>query len=78
MARIKLAGYHADEGIKLKRIPQEPSRMDAAFWQDQGGLDEFRQVGWISMNTRQVWGLGDSAPEGVPDMTPLFINVRGD
>lgn len=76
--RISLAGYRDDKGIKLKRLPQEPSRLDAAFWSENGGLDDFRQVGWISMNTGEVWGLAETAPELVPDMTPILINVRGD
>lgn len=78
-ARISLAGYkQANMGARMSRIPQEPSRNDRAFWIDQGGVDEFRQVAWISMNTSQVWGLDEQPPKDVPDMTPLFINVRGD
>lgn len=76
--KISLRGYHADFGAILKRIPQEPGKRDVAFWSENGGVDEFRQVGWISLNTKQVWGLGEQPPEDVPDMTPLYINVRGD
>lgn len=76
--RISLAGYHDDKGIKLKRVPQEPGRLDVAFWSENGGVDNFRQVGWISMNTGEVWGLSEDPPALVPDLTPILINVRGD
>lgn len=78
MAKIDLAGYHASMGATYKRIPQEPSRIDKAFWSENGGLDDFRQVGWISMNTGKVWGLDEEPPKNTPDMTPILINVRGD
>ncbi len=78
-AKIDLHGYyHAEHVTTILRIPQEPSRNDKEFWAENGGLDAFRQVGWISMNTKQVWGLDEEPPKDVPDMTPLYINVRGD
>lgn len=78
LTKIDLMGYYeGSEGAVLKRIPQEPGRRDVAFWSENGGVDEFRQVGWISLNTSEVWGLHERGPKDVPDMTPLFINVRG-
>lgn len=77
MAKIDLTGYKLGSGgVRYLRIPQEPSRNDKAFWSENGGVDEFRQVGWISMNTGKVWGLEEDAPKNTPDMTPFFINVR--
>lgn len=77
-AKLNLEGYYAAKGEILKRLPRVPSRNEIAFHSETGGVDEFRQVGWVSMNTKQVWGLDEKEPKDVPDMTPIYINVRGD
>lgn len=79
MAKISLVGYYnGAKGQRLLRLPQEPSKNEREFWLENGGVDEFRQIGWISMNTTKVWGLDDPVPKDIPDLTPLCINVRGD